>query len=194
MPSYYERALTRCAILQGCPYHGGLSDAVLVYFASPLLGPCKVQQLNLTNQRNITGRGIAALAGGRFPGGFSCALSRLLRCSLQYICAYSQQFSNSVLARSIMGTGCCAFPHCCMPYLRFDSCFAALERLILDGTGADDEVLPLLAPLARTLEHISVLCPSDDKDEYTNISWEGVQVAMEAFARCGGEPEIQCML
>ena len=42
--------------------------------------------------------------------------------------------------------------------LRFALCFAALERLILDGTGADDEVLPLLAPLARTLEFVSVMC------------------------------------
>ena len=73
--SCWEAALARCAASQGCACHGGLSDVVLVFLASPLLGPCKVQQLNLTNQQNITGRGIAALAGGRLPGGFSCALS-----------------------------------------------------------------------------------------------------------------------
>jgi hypothetical protein len=48
--------------------------------------------------------------------------------------------------------------------------------------------------LADTLELISVRCPSDDIDEYTKISWEDVQVPMEAFARCGGEPEIRYML
>ena len=66
----------------------GLSDAVLELLASPLLGPCRVQHLSLRDQDNITGRGIAALAGGRFPGGFSCALSdRLLRCPLRCTCA-----------------------------------------------------------------------------------------------------------
>ena len=188
-------ALTGCAVLQGCAYHGGLSDAVLVFLASPLLGPCKVQQLNLTNQQNITGRGIAALAGGRFPGGSICALSDCfaVRCNTS---VHTSNVSNIMFAGTFgfASMDCCAVLHCCMPSLRFDSCVAALERLILDGTGADDEVLPLLAPLARTLEYISVLCPSDDEDEYTNISWEGVQVAMEAFARCGGEPEIQCLL
>ena len=44
-----------------------LSNAVLQSFASPLLGPCKVQYLDLTAQRGIN-MGIAALAGGRFPG------------------------------------------------------------------------------------------------------------------------------
>lgn len=44
-----------------------LSDAVLQSFASPLLGPCQVQYLDLTAQRGIN-MGIAALASGRFPG------------------------------------------------------------------------------------------------------------------------------
>lgn len=44
-----------------------LSDAGLTLFASPFLGPCKLQELNLSNQRGIC-HGIAALAGGRFPG------------------------------------------------------------------------------------------------------------------------------
>jgi hypothetical protein len=111
--------------------NGRLSDDVLELLGSPLLGPCRVQQLSLNDQHKITGRGIAARAGGRFP---------------------------------------------------------VLERLILDGTDADDEALPLLAPLAGTLEFVSVVCPFDD--EHTKITWEGVQVAMEAFARCGGKPEI----
>ena len=54
--------------------NGGLTDPVLELLASPLLGPCKVQDLILSYQHYITGRGIAALAGGRFPGGFICAL------------------------------------------------------------------------------------------------------------------------
>jgi hypothetical protein len=62
----------------------GLSDGVLELLASPLLGPCNVKQLLLPNQRDITGYGIATVAYGRFPGGFSrarlglCALSLLL--------------------------------------------------------------------------------------------------------------------
>ena len=52
----------------------GLSDDVLELLASPLLGPCGVQHLLLPNQRKVTSYGIAALAGGRFPGGFSSAL------------------------------------------------------------------------------------------------------------------------
>jgi hypothetical protein len=44
-----------------------LSDAGLTLFASPFLGPCKLQELNLSNQGGIC-HGIAALAGGRFPG------------------------------------------------------------------------------------------------------------------------------
>ena len=45
-----------------------MSDTVLELLASPLLGPCKVKQLDLTNQRGV-GMSVAALAGGRFPGG-----------------------------------------------------------------------------------------------------------------------------
>ena len=36
-----------------------------------------------------------------------------------------------------------------------------------------------------------MVCSSDDVDEDTNITLEGVQVAVEAFARCGGAPEFQ---
>ena len=57
--------------MQGQEPHDWLSDAVLELFASPLLGRCKVQRLDLTNQGKITRRGIHALAGGRFPGEFS---------------------------------------------------------------------------------------------------------------------------
>ncbi len=58
--------------------NSGLTDPVLELLASPLLGPCKVQDLILSNQHYITGRGIAALASGRFPGGFICALRNSL--------------------------------------------------------------------------------------------------------------------
>ena len=44
-----------------------LSDIVLVLLTSPLLGPSNVQQPTLNNHQGIGG-GIAALAGGRFPG------------------------------------------------------------------------------------------------------------------------------
>ena len=44
-----------------------LSDIVLILLSSPLLGPSNVQQLTLNNHQGIN-RGIAALAGGRFPG------------------------------------------------------------------------------------------------------------------------------
>jgi hypothetical protein len=44
-----------------------LSDAGLTLFALPFLGPCKLQELNLSDQGGIC-HGIAALAGGRFPG------------------------------------------------------------------------------------------------------------------------------
>ena len=55
----------------------------------------------------------------------------------------------------------------------------------------DDKVLPLLTPLARTLEFVSVVCPSNDENGHTKLTWEGVQVAMDAFERRGGVAEIQ---
>ena len=48
-----------------------LSNNVLALFASPLLGPCKLERLDLSYQREVNTRGICALAGGRFPGAWS---------------------------------------------------------------------------------------------------------------------------
>jgi hypothetical protein len=113
----------------------------------------------------------------------SFALHGCMFPALQEWCACTQHQRHKLLRIPVLNVAT----------LRSDSCFAVLERLTLDGTGADDEALPLLAPLAGTLKFISV-CPSSDLDFYKNISLEGVQVAMETFARCGGRPEIQCDL
>ena len=82
-----EMALTSCAFLQDWFQCGALSDNVLKRLASPLLEPCKVQQLR--GQQNITSRGIAALAGGRFPGGLSYASSDCFAvCRAIHACPY----------------------------------------------------------------------------------------------------------
>ena len=44
-----------------------LSDAGLKLFGSPFLGPCKLRELDLSGQMGFC-HGVAALAGGRFPG------------------------------------------------------------------------------------------------------------------------------
>ena len=67
---------------------------------------------------------------------------------------------------------------------------AVLEELILDGTRANDSVLPLLAPLAGTLELVSVVCPPDINGR-RYITEEGVQIATEAFAERGGAVEFR---
>jgi hypothetical protein len=71
----------------------------------------------------------------------------------------------------------------------FDWC-AVLEELVLDNTSVGDQVLPLLAPLASTLEFVSVVC-SPDSDGRRYITEDGVQAAMEAFAKHGGAPEFR---
>ena len=63
-------------------------------------------------------------------------------------------------------------------------CHAVLKRLILDNTGATDEVLPLLAPLAGSLEYLRV--------RYSHVSEAGVQATFEAFVEHGGGPKIDC--
>ena len=170
--------------IQDCVPDGGLSDAVLEHLALPLLGPCRVQQLSLNDQYNVTGRGIAALAGGRFPGG----IRRALPDCFAVLCA-TRAHVPSVAGTAHWRHRLLRIPALNVATLRSGSCFAVLERLTLDGTGADDEALPLLAPLAGTLEFISV-CPTHDIDDDMNISSEGVLAAMESFARRGGKPEI----
>ena len=44
-----------------------LSDAGLKLFSAPFLGPCELRELDLTGQMGFC-HGVAALAGGRFPG------------------------------------------------------------------------------------------------------------------------------
>ena len=62
--------------------------------------------------------------------------------------------------------------------------------LYLDGTGARDEVLPLLAPLAGTLDLLTVVRePEPGAASY--VTEAGVRVAMAAFAKRGGRPEIK---
>jgi hypothetical protein len=61
---------------------------------------------------------------------------------------------------------------------------AALEELNLDGTNVCDDDLILLAPLAGSLQRLSVwIC---DEDESLRITIESVQKAKAAFERLGG--------
>jgi hypothetical protein len=66
---------------------------------------------------------------------------------------------------------------------------AVLEELHLDGTGVRDEVLPPLAPLACTLEYVTVVRPPE-LGAASYVTEAGVQAAMAAFAERGGAPEI----
>ena len=95
-------------------------------------------------------------------------------------------------------TCCCTFPsateHAAQPCIlklkgQFQWC-AVLEELVLDNTSVGDQVLPLLAPLAGTLEFVSVVLPPDS-DGRRHITEEGVQDAMDAFAKHGGAPEFR---
>ena len=63
---------------------------------------------------------------------------------------------------------------------------AALEELILDQTRVSIYVLPLLAPLAGSLERISVR----GIVEASNITEEGVRRANAAFTQLGGAVRI----
>lgn len=62
---------------------------------------------------------------------------------------------------------------------------AALEELNLDGTCVREEDLVLLAPLAGSLQRISVCDIEEAVDQF--ISEEGVQKAQAAFAELGGK-------
>lgn len=56
-----------CPIVDRENEGGVLSDAGLKLFGSSFLGPCKLRELDLTGQMGFC-HGVAALAGGRFPG------------------------------------------------------------------------------------------------------------------------------
>ena len=62
--------------------------------------------------------------------------------------------------------------------------------LYLDGTGARDEVLPLLTPLAGTLDLLTV-AREPEPGAARFVTEAGVQAAMAAFAERGGRPEIK---
>jgi hypothetical protein len=64
---------------------------------------------------------------------------------------------------------------------------AVLEMLYLDGTGARDEVLPLLAPLAGTLDLLTVV---REPGIASSVTEAGVRAAMAACAERGGRPDI----
>jgi hypothetical protein len=160
----------------------GLSDGGLELLASPLLGPCKLQHLLLPDQREITVSGIVTLTGGRFPGGRSNAL--LTRLSRRPGALHVEHFSGKMFAST--GHDTISLFHSWLNSA-FWSC-TVLEKLVLDGTGVDDEALLLPAPLAGTLEFVSAVCPPDASG-YRAVTEEGVWTAAEAFGKYGGRIE-----